>query len=319
MSPDSGSIAGGTTLAITGTGLAGATGVRFGGAAAAITADSGTQITVTSPPGTGTVTITVTTPAGTSQTTAAGHYAYTTRPGAAQSISFTPPAVGTAGGSAALPATGGGSGNPVVFSVDPSSGPGVCTVSGATVTLHRRGQLRHRRQPGRHRRLRGRTPGPAHDHGQRGTGQRDAPGATRRRRRLPRPRRAGRRPNSGLTPAPRLTQTQPPALTPALTQPPAPAPAPTATATPSPVIGTPGDSTVTGWTAAEAPLPANAAGVAGAPDSMASTSVACPSASSCVTVGAYYDSSGNIQGVLATGSGTSWTAAQAPLPGERRR
>ena len=47
---------------------------------------------------------------------------------------------------------------------------------------------------------------------------------------------------------------------------------------------------------------------------MASTSVACPSASSCVTVGAYYDSSGNIQGVLATGSGTSWTAAQAPLP-----
>ena len=135
VSPDSGSIAGGTTLAITGTGLAGATGVRFGGAAAAITADSGTQITVTTPPGTGTVTITVTTPAGTSQTTAAGHYAYTPRPGRAQSISFTPPAAGTAGGSAALPAAGGGSGNPVVFSVDPSSGPGVCTVSGATVTF----------------------------------------------------------------------------------------------------------------------------------------------------------------------------------------
>jgi uncharacterized repeat protein (TIGR01451 family) len=49
---------------------------------------------------------------------------------AAQSISFTAPATGTVGGSATLTATGGGSGNPVVFSVDPSSGSGVCTVSG---------------------------------------------------------------------------------------------------------------------------------------------------------------------------------------------
>ena len=49
---------------------------------------------------------------------------------AAQSISFTPPASGTVGGSATLSATGGGSGNPVVFSVDSSSGTGVCNVSG---------------------------------------------------------------------------------------------------------------------------------------------------------------------------------------------
>jgi hypothetical protein len=47
-----------------------------------------------------------------------------------QSISFTAPASGPVGGSANLSATGGGSGNPVVFSVDPSSAPGVCTVSG---------------------------------------------------------------------------------------------------------------------------------------------------------------------------------------------
>ena len=133
-SPASGSTAGGTTVTITGTGLAGATGVRFGAAAATITADSSTQITVTSPPGTGTVDITVTTRAGTSPTTAASHYAYTTRPKLTQSISFTAPASGTAGGSAALSATGGGSGNPVVFSVDASSGPQVCTVSGTTVT-----------------------------------------------------------------------------------------------------------------------------------------------------------------------------------------
>ena len=56
---------------------------------------------------------------------------------AAQSISFTAPATGTVGGSATLTATGGASGNPVIFSVDPSSGVGVCTVSGtngSTVT-----------------------------------------------------------------------------------------------------------------------------------------------------------------------------------------
>jgi hypothetical protein len=133
VTPDGGSTAGGTTVSITGTGLAGATGVRFGAAAAVITADSSTQVTVTSPPGTGTVTITVTTSAGTSKTTA-GDYTYTTRPKPPQSISFTVPASGTAGGSATLSATGGGSGNPVVFSIDPASDPGVCTVSGTTVT-----------------------------------------------------------------------------------------------------------------------------------------------------------------------------------------
>jgi hypothetical protein len=66
--------------------------------------------------------------------TTAGHYTYTTRPKPTQLISFTAPASGTAGGSAALSATGGGSGNPVVFSVGASSGPGTCTVSGSTVT-----------------------------------------------------------------------------------------------------------------------------------------------------------------------------------------
>jgi hypothetical protein len=48
-----------------------------------------------------------------------------------QSITFAPPASGAGGGSAALSATGGGSGNPVVFTVDPSTASGVCSVSGA--------------------------------------------------------------------------------------------------------------------------------------------------------------------------------------------
>jgi hypothetical protein len=54
-----------------------------------------------------------------------------------QSISFTPPSSGVVGGSATLSATGGGSGNPVVFSVDSSSGAGVCNVSGTHgTTVH---------------------------------------------------------------------------------------------------------------------------------------------------------------------------------------
>ncbi len=159
VSPADGTDMGGTTVTITGTGLASATLVTFGGVAGRITADSGTQITVASPPstgitvtaaaittdsgtritgasrtGTGTVDITVTTPAGTSKPTAADHFTYATRPERTQSISFTAPASATAGGSVTLAAKGGGSGNPVVFSVDPASGPGVCTVSGSTVS-----------------------------------------------------------------------------------------------------------------------------------------------------------------------------------------
>ena len=65
------------------------------------------------------------------------------------------------------------------------------------------------------------------------------------------------------------------------------------------------------WTAAKAPLPAGAAAVPGT----ALGSVACNSASaSCVAVGSYQDASGNSQGVLLTGFGSSWTAVQAPLP-----
>jgi len=53
---------------------------------------------------------------------------------APQTISFTPPATGLVGQSATLSATGGASGNPVTFTVDSSSGAGVCGVSGDTVS-----------------------------------------------------------------------------------------------------------------------------------------------------------------------------------------
>ena len=47
-----------------------------------------------------------------------------------QTITFPSPGPGTVGQTATLTATGGASGNPVVFSVDPSSGAGVCSLSG---------------------------------------------------------------------------------------------------------------------------------------------------------------------------------------------
>ena len=299
VSPASGSTAGGTTLAITGTGLAGATSVRFGGAPATITADSSTQITVTSPPGNGTVAISVTTPGGTSKGTDAGHYTYTTRPERTQSISFTTLPAGTAGRVMSLAAIGGGSGNPVVFSVDPASSPGVCTVSGTTVTFTGAGIC-------------------VIDANQAGTGSyAEAP-------QVQRTITVSGKPVSGIPYGQPKTAAPSPALTPALTQAPAPAvtqtpapmptvaqrpaPAPTAPATPSP--GTPGGATVTGWTAGQIPLPANAA----ADPNVGLGTVACASASSCVATDSYTDSSGGEQGLLVTGSGTSWAATEAPLP-----
>ncbi len=85
-----------------------------------------------SPTAAGTYSITVT---ATDTTGASGSATFTiTVSQASQTISFTAPTAGTVGGSATLIATGGGSGNPVVFSVDQNSGSGVCTVSGTTVT-----------------------------------------------------------------------------------------------------------------------------------------------------------------------------------------
>ena len=66
ISPTSGPTAGGATVTITGTSFVGVTGVQFGSTAATYTVNSPTQITATSPAGTGTADVTVTTPGGTS-------------------------------------------------------------------------------------------------------------------------------------------------------------------------------------------------------------------------------------------------------------
>jgi hypothetical protein len=77
ISPVTGPTAGGETVTITGTGFTAATGVNFGTVAAtALTITSDTQLTVSSPAGTGMVNVTVTTLAGTSAVSAADQFTY---------------------------------------------------------------------------------------------------------------------------------------------------------------------------------------------------------------------------------------------------
>lgn len=98
VSPGSGPAAGGTTVTISGSGFSGATGVSFGGtAAAAFSVDSSTQITATSPAhSAGTVHVSVTTPFGTSAGGSADQFTFVTAPPAVTSVS--PSAGPTAGG-----------------------------------------------------------------------------------------------------------------------------------------------------------------------------------------------------------------------------
>lgn len=77
VSPSTGSVAGGETIVVTGTGFDAAATVNFGSTgASSVTVDSATQIAAVAPAASsaGTVDITVTTPAGTSATSSADQY-----------------------------------------------------------------------------------------------------------------------------------------------------------------------------------------------------------------------------------------------------
>lgn len=77
VSPAEGSSEGGTTVTIAGAGLKGATDVGFGGTnVASLRIDSDSQLTVTSPAGTGTVDVVVITPYGTSPVVPADQFTY---------------------------------------------------------------------------------------------------------------------------------------------------------------------------------------------------------------------------------------------------
>ena len=105
VSPTSGPIAGGTSVTITGTNLAGATGVAFGTTAAAIVSNTATQIVVTSPAhAAGLVDVRVTNPSGTSAVVAADQFTYVApAPPAVTSVS---PNSGSTGGGTSVTITG---------------------------------------------------------------------------------------------------------------------------------------------------------------------------------------------------------------------
>lgn len=65
------------------------------------------------------------------------------------------------------------------------------------------------------------------------------------------------------------------------------------------------------WSATEAPLPANATSNPNA----VLDAVTCASSTSCDAAGTYTDSAGNTDGVLETLSDGTWSATEAPLPG----
>lgn len=98
--PTSGQAAGGNVVTISGTGLSGASSVKFGGNSGVIVTNTATQITVIAPAGAGTVNVTVTTAGGTSN-----------------GLSYT---------YAAVPV-------PAISSLSPSSGP---TAGGNVVTIN---------------------------------------------------------------------------------------------------------------------------------------------------------------------------------------
>jgi IPT/TIG domain len=76
ISPSTGSSAGGDSVTITGSGFTGATAVDFGGVSAMMQVNSDSQITATSPPGSGIVDVTVTTPSGTSEASPTDQFSY---------------------------------------------------------------------------------------------------------------------------------------------------------------------------------------------------------------------------------------------------
>jgi hypothetical protein len=103
INPTAGSIAGGTSVVITGTSLASASGVKFGPTAGTITANSATSVTATAPAATaGTVDVTVTTLAGTSALSSADRFTYA----AAPTVTALNPTSGSITGGTAVTITG---------------------------------------------------------------------------------------------------------------------------------------------------------------------------------------------------------------------
>jgi len=134
ISPAAGPSAGGTMVTITGTDLAGATAVTFGGTAAtAFTVNSATSITATAPAGSaGAIDVTVTTSGGTSATGAADRFTYVAAP---RVISVSPIAGPTAGGmTVTITGTGFTGATAVTFGATAATGFTVTSATSITAT-----------------------------------------------------------------------------------------------------------------------------------------------------------------------------------------
>ena len=133
VSPASGPAAGGTAVQITGSNLSGGS-VAFGTAAATGVSCGPTLCTATSPAGTGTVNVIVTTASGTSNTSAADQFTYTTSPPPAPAVTAVSPASGPAAGGTAVTVTGTSlTGGSVAFGTAAATGAS-CTATSCTAT-----------------------------------------------------------------------------------------------------------------------------------------------------------------------------------------
>nr|WP_269330251.1 IPT/TIG domain-containing protein [Kineosporia babensis] len=135
VNPSSGSVSGGTSVTITGTGFAGLSGaaaVKFGGTnATSYTVNSTTSITAVSPAGSaGTIDVTVTNPAGTSPASAADQFTYIALP----TVSSVSPATGPLGGGTSVTITGTGFTGATAVNFGANSASFVTVVSPTQIT-----------------------------------------------------------------------------------------------------------------------------------------------------------------------------------------
>ncbi|MCE9563947.1 MAG: IPT/TIG domain-containing protein, partial [Planctomycetes bacterium] len=132
VSPNSGPLTGGTSITITGTNFTGATAVTVGGVAAtSVVVVNATTITATTPAhAAGLVDVTVTTPSGTSPTSAADKFTYSTVP----SVTAVSPSTGPSTGGTSITITGTNFTGTTGVTVGGVAATGVVVVNATTIT-----------------------------------------------------------------------------------------------------------------------------------------------------------------------------------------
>jgi IPT/TIG domain len=132
VAPGSGPAGGGTVVTISGAGFTNASAVSFGTVKAdSLTVVSDTEITVSSPPGSGTVDITVTTPGGTSATSSADQFTNV----AAPVVNSVAPGSGPAGGGTVVTLSGTGFTNASTVSFGTVTADSFTVVSDTEITV----------------------------------------------------------------------------------------------------------------------------------------------------------------------------------------